>query len=336
MSRSTNTGRNSQLPHHHIFSGRFARCASAASLSAILQGPAFLASCARETVSQPIEITVACATKGAVPDAIDLFFFDTPPGAQLLDSYQQLLLPQGKAFGVSTSGPKHLVALSGKAGEKSQWARIRTFGNLCKHTFSLDRESSGTPLLCGEILLPAGNSRQAKLQLRPMLTAIRLRSVSCDFSGRPYAQSRFVNTQTFLSYAGSEYRPLGEEGGEPVSWMNPGFLDTLAVRALPEPDMLWQKGIGEVGKTRLYPQQTFYCYPGAPTHLVLEGRIGDKPCFYPIPLPSLAPDTRIDLDITLRRMGSPAPDIPAESGAVILELHCLPWEEETPKTEIFG
>jgi signal transduction histidine kinase len=31
-----------------------------------------------------------------------------------------------------------------------------------------------------------------------------------------------------------------------------------------------------------------------------------------------------------------APDIPAESGAVILELHCLPWEEETPKTEIFG
>ena len=336
MSRSTKTGRSSQLPLHYFFSGRFARCASAATISAILQGPAFLASCTRESASPQAQLTLEWTTKGPVTEAIDLFFFDMPPGAQLLDSYQQLLLPQDKAFGVSASGPKHLVALSGKAGEKNRWTRIRTFGNLCKHTFSLDRESSSAPLLYGEILLPEGSSRQVELPLHPMLTAIRLRSVSCDFSGRPYAQTRFVNTQTFLSYAGSECRPLGEGGGEPVSWMNPGCLDTLAVQVLPEPDMLWQKGIGEIGRTRLYPNQTFYCYPGAPTHLVLEGHIGDKTCFYPIPLPPLVPDTRLELDITLRRMGSTAPDIPTESGAVILELRCLPWEEAGAQTEIFG
>ena len=207
MARSTKTGRISQLPLQHYFSGRFARCASAAFISAILQGPAFLASCTRESASLQTQVTLEWTTKGPAPEAIDLFFFDTPPGAQLLDSYQQLLLQQDKPFGVSTSGPKRLVALSGKAGEKSRWARIRSYGNLCKHTFSLDRESSSAPLLCGEVLLPAGSSRQAQMKLRPMLTAIRLRSVSCDFSGRPYAQSRFVNTQTFLSYAGSEYRP---------------------------------------------------------------------------------------------------------------------------------
>lgn len=338
MSRSTKTGRSSyQLPLHHYFSGRLARCVSAASLSALLQCPAFLSSCTQEDVLQQYtEITMDWSTKGAAPEAIDLFFFDTPPGEELLDSYQQLILPQNKSFGISGSGAKRLVALSGKAGEKGRWTQIRTYGNLCKHTFSLERESSSAPLLCGESLLPAGSSRRAQIQLRPMLTAIRLRSVSCDFSGRPYAQSRFVNTQTFLSYAGSEYRPLGEGGGEPVSWLNPGSLDTLAVQALPEPEMLWQKGIGEVGRTRLYPNQTFYCYPGAPTQLVLEGRVGDKPCFYPIPLPSLAPDTRVDLDITLRRMGSTAPDIPTESGAVILELRCLPWEEGNTQIELFG
>ena len=325
------------LPLHYHFFGRFVRRISAATLTAVMQFPAFLSSCTRESAPlQQTQIKIEWTTKGPAPEAIDLFFFDTL-GVQLLDSYQQLLLPQDKPFGVSGSGPQRLVALSGKAGEKGRWAQIRTYGNLRKHSFSLARESVSSPLLCAEVLLQEGTSRQTRVHLRPMLTAIRLHSVSCDFSGRPYALSYFVNTQTFLSFAGSEYMPLGEEEGkEPVSWMNPGYLDTAAVRALPDPEMLWQKGLGEVGRKRIYPNRTFYCYPGNRTHLVLEGHIGETVCYYPIPLPPLTPDTCLDLDITLKRMGSPSPDIPAESGAVVVELTKRPWEEREPYTEIFG
>ena len=337
MSRSTKTGRSSflTLPLLRKFSGRLARCASAASLAAFLQYPAFLSSCSQEGLPlRQAVINLECTTKGQQPDAIDLFFFDTQ-GIQLLDSYQQLVLPQKNLYGLSTAGAKRLVALSGKAGERESWNRIRTYGNLSKHSFSLAKESVISPLLYGERLLPEGASRKAELALRPALAAVCLRSVSCDFSGRPYAGERFICTQSFLTFAGAEFLPLAEGGGKTVSWINPGCLDSLAVQALPEPEMIWRKGLGEIGKNRIYPRQSFYCYPGAETCLVLEGRIGNTRCYYPISLPQLKSDACLQLDVSLRRMGTPSPDIPAQNGTIVLEVNGLPWEEWNPYTEKF-
>jgi hypothetical protein len=330
MARSKNTGRSITLPLHHFF-GHLARCASAASLAAFLQSPAFFSSCTKETAPPAEPFTLSLDTKSTVPEAVDLFFFDTT-GVQLLDSYQQITNLQRSVYGLSGTGVKRLVALSGKAGQVDDWNRIRTYGDLRKHSFSLERDSARSPLLYGMLLLPEGASRQAVLELHPLLTAIRLRSVSCDFSERPYAQNTFHNLQIFLSYAGSEGLPLEAGDGGTVSWLNPGWLDSVAVRRLPEPEMLWQDGCGEIGPQRIYPEKTFYCYPGADTHLVLAGTVGYIPCYYPIPLGALMPDTCVQLDITLLRMGSPSPDIPTVSGAFILETQTLPWEEREPYT----
>ena len=331
MTRSKNTGRSSTLPRHHFFE-QIARCASAASLAAFLQSPAFFTSCTQEALPPATKaVTLSLDTKSPLPEAVDLFFFDTV-GVQLLDSYQQVTNLQQALYGLSGTGAKRLVALSGKAGEVDDWSRIRTYGDLCKHSFSLERDSARSPLLYGMLLLPDGASRQAVMELHPMLTAIRLRSVSCDFLGRPYIGGTFNNQQLFLTYAGSECLPLETGDGGPVSWMNPGYLDSVAVRRLPEPEMLWQDGCGEIGLQRIYPEKTFYCYPGAQTHLVLAGTIGTITCYYPIPLGELKADTCLELDITLRRMGSPSPDIPTVSSAFVLETQTLPWEEREPYT----
>ena len=334
MTRSKNTGRFSfkTLPRHHYFFEHFARCASAATLAAFLQSPAFFSSCTQETLLPNTKaVLLSLDTKSSVPEAVDLFFFDTV-GVQLLDSYQQVTDLQQTLYGLSGTGAKRLVALSGKTGEVDSWNRIRTYGDLCKHCFSLERDSARSPLLYGTLLLPDGASRQAVLELHPMLTAIRIRSVSCDFIGRPYVGGTFYNQQLFLTYAGSECLPLDTGDNGPVSWMNPGYLDSVAVRRLPEPEMLWQDGCGEIGLQRIFPEKTFYCYPGTQTHLVLAGTIGPITCYYPISLGDLKPDTCVELDITLRRMGSPSPDIPTVSGAFILETQTLPWEEREPYT----
>ncbi len=334
MTRSKNTGRFSfkTLPRHHYFFEHFARCASAATLAAFLQSPAFFSSCTQETLLPNTKaVLLSLDTKSSVPEAVDLFFFDTV-GVQLLDSYQQVTDLQQTLYGLSGTGAKRLVALSGKTGEVDSWNRIRTYGDLCKHCFSLERDSARSPLLYGTLLLPDGASRQAVLELHPMLTAIRIRSVSCDFIGRPYVGGTFYNQQLFLTYAGSECLPLDTGDDGPVSWMNPGYLDSVAVRRLPEPEMLWQDGCGEIGLQRIFPEKTFYCYPGTQTHLVLAGTIGPITCYYPIPLGDLKPHTCVELDITLRRMGSPSPDIPTVSGAFVLETQTLPWEEWEPYT----
>ena len=300
-------------------------------MAAFLQFPASFTSCTQEARPFQQEVRLEWDSKSPVPEVLDIFFFDTT-GVQLLDSYQKVTNLEEKVYGLSGPGVKRLVALSGKSGEMDNWAQIRTYGQLCKHSFSLEQESVEAPLLYADTLLEEGASRSCTLELHTLLTAIRLRSVSCDFSGRQYANSTFHIQQLFLTYAGSECLPLGKGGGKPVSWINPGRLDSTAVMRLPKPEMLWQTGDGEIGRERIYPDKTFYCYPGEQTHLVLEGTIDGILCYYPIPLPDLAPESCVQLDVTLRRMGAPDADTPTVSGAIVLEAQTIPWSQKDEQT----
>ena len=276
---------------------------------------------------------------------MDLFFYDTL-GARRLDSYQQILRPSGDAplYGLSGPGARLVVALSGTAGSLPAWPETGTYGNLCKLRYSLEKENPQAPQLAGECLVDDGLSRLAEIPLQTRLSAIRIHSISCDFSGRPYAGTAFSHNKLYLTYAGAECQPLDAGEGYPLSWINPGCLDSAAVLRLPHPEMVLQEGIGPIGEERRYPERTLYCYAnpaleerlGQPvTHLVLEGTVGGHRCYYPIPLPGLEPGRCYVLDITLRRMGSPAPDLPTRSGSYVLTSQVLPWEEREPSTVIF-
>ena len=331
----TSTGRSPFTLPKNTFFKHFARCASAATLAAFLQFPAF-SSCTRwealpDEGDSPIYIH---CTKAPAPEAIDLFFFDTL-GMQRLDSYQQIIPSGAPVYGLSRSGARRIVALSGKSGETGLWSGISHYGVLRKHLFCLAEESAGAPLLYGQGVVAPGASRITTLELSPLLAAVRLRSVSCDFSGRPYEGESFYNHKLFLTFAGSESLPLGDADTRTLSWINPGFLDSTAVMALKEPSLLLQNGVGEVGSSRIYPQRDFYCYEGAPTHLVLEGQVGEVFCFYPIRLTGLREGFCLQLDVTLRRMGSSRADIPAESGAIIVKTDIVPWECPEPATIAF-
>ncbi|MBO4634317.1 MAG: hypothetical protein J5669_02975 [Bacteroidales bacterium] len=267
---------------------------------------------------------------------MDLFFFDTL-SPQYLDSYQQVSGwdEEHDAYGFSCMGAKRIVALSALPGDPGRWASIGTYSDICKTSFSLEQDSPEHPLLAGEIKLEDGVSRQAALPVNTLLSAIRIRSVSCDFSGRPYAGEVFNNTLIYLQYAGKESLPLGAGDGAPVSYLNAGRLDSTAVMALPRPDMILQAGLGEIGKERIYPDRLFHCYAnpvreaslGTPlTRIVLEGDLAGHHCYYPIELPGLERACSYELDITLLRMGAADPDTPVRSDTVSLATHVLPWD----------
>jgi len=309
-----------------------ARRISVAKITAILQLlPAFF-SCTPSLAVKPAQADEPTHvyiqwTKNPSPEAINLFFFDTL-GIRRLDSYQQIVTAQNDSpvYGLSCTGPKHLVVFSGKSGEKESWADICTYNHLKSRSFILQQESALSPLLFGQVSLPDGASRFAAIKLKPLLCSIRLQSVSCDFSGRPYHDYAFHLHKIYLTYAASEYRPMEEGDGQAVSWINPGSLDSLEVMTLPYPEMILQEGPGAVGTTRIYPEQTFYCYPGAPTRLVLEASVGGITCYYPVPL-TLERGSCTELNLTILRMGSPDPDTPTVSGAYSLETRTIPWEE---------
>jgi len=333
--------------YYYSKSTRIARLMSGAIITAILQGPAFFSSCTQvlETPPSRTEAQIYIQwTKNPTPEVLDLFFFDLQePG--LLDSYQQITNWYGSeaVYGLSGAGAKRLVALSGKAGETPLWANIRYFGDLRGHSFSLMEDSPDRPLLCAQTELPAGASRHAVLSLQSRLSCIRVHTLSCDFSQRPYSTSSFHCDKLFLQYAGVECRPL-EQDGLPIAWINPGPLDSAAVARLPHPEMILQPGCGSVGPQKITLNQNFYCYAnpvkvaslGKPlTRLVLEGTIDSLPCYYPIELPGLMAGECLEMDITLLRMGSPDPDLPVYSESVKLETRTVPWDQREPYTVTF-
>ena len=345
MSRRKLIGRTSTQLHPYILHSS-AGYTSVAIITAFLQVPALFSSCERVSISTEVHTEAQIYiqwTKNTTPEAIDLFFFDTL-GAQKLDTYQQILDVPGRSrqYGVSGPGAKRLVALSGTAGSTDPWLDIRNYGSICKKTYRLEEEDLDAPQLVAETLLDHSASRITLLNLQPMLSQIRINSVSCDFSGRPYAGKFFSNSKLYLTYAGTEYKPLGPGGGHPVSWINAGALDSLATLALPHPEMMLQEGLGDIGPQRQYPGLSFFCYAnpgrqeGIPrTRLVLEGTLDGHLCYYPIEIPHLEAAQAYSFDITLRRMGSPDPDIPVSSDAALVETITVPWQDREPTTVSF-
>ena len=318
---------------HYLFRNSACRL-SAAITTALWQLPAFF-SCTSLQSDSPVErerqIYIQW-NKKPTTNPVDLFFFETS-GAQNLDAYQQIpAWSQTPVYGLSARGPRRLVAFSGMQEGPEAWYGIRTYGDLCKQRFSLEEDRPESPLLVGEAILEDEASRQIQLEMKSLLTHIRLQSVSAQFEGLPYAGAPFENTLLYIGYAGIECLPLGwSERPALLGWLNSGAPDSLAVLRLPRPDMLLQEGCGTIGATRIYPQRDFYCYPGPQTRLVLSGSINGDTCHYPIPLPQLQAGGSYRLNLTLRRKGSPSPDLPVQSESVLVESETVPWIWEEPQ-----
>lgn len=305
---------------------------SVALLAALLLCPAFF-SCTSIPAPHP---------RIAAGEYIDVFFFDTL-SPQHLDSYQRLRADD-TLYALSSVGPKRVVALSVGSKDAMTWADIRTYADLCKYRFSLKDDSPGKPLMAGEEVLEDGISRVADLQMRTSLARVVLNSVACDFSGTPYTGQSFDNRLIYMQYAGVEARPFGPSSKIPISLVNQGWLDSASVMAFPRPGMLLQKGVGNVWRQRVMADKEFWCYAndvdsaalGRPvTRIVLDGYVGEHHCYYPIELPGLKAEQTCRLDVTLLRMGTPDPDIPASGAMITLETQILPWNVMDKREEIY-
>jgi len=273
-----------------------------------------------------------------------LFFFQADSLGRL-DAYQRL---EGEipatVTGVSRSGEQILVAFAGYAADRYAWGDVDTYAAIRERSFSLAEDRPDAPFLSASCHLDEGASRSASLTLRPMLSAIRIRTLSCPFSGMPYEGRTLDSLKLFLSYVCDRCRPLQAGEDRSVSWMNPGYADSSAIARMARPDMVLQETGLSVGAARKTLGNTLYAYPNPAvddafgqmrTRLVLQGILDGQVCYYPIPLPDLRPSRVLEVDITLTRMGSPDPDIPTESGAVVLETETVPWQEADASTVHF-
>ena len=326
MQRSTETGRNSTANIFTNYSfARFARRLSAA-IIAIMHFPAFLASCTEENFVVRID-----KAPRQCYWFTDVFVF-CGEAPYLLDSYQQFPAGETPVYVSSGPGEKRIVALPAKEGDLYSRAYVQRYQDLGRESLSLLDDSPSAPFFWGTATVGEGSSRTAVLEVSQVISSIRVRSVSCNFSGRPYEDKLFHNDRLFFINVVSEFCPLAAEGGRPVSWLNYGALTD-------EHPYITADGWGDTGPGRIYPKVTLYCYPNPkgspPTRLVLEGSIGDARCYYPIDIDVPRGGIRMNLDITLHRMGTQDPDAPASPDTYSIEYSTVPWNEKEPVTEDF-
>ena len=310
---------------------------SAVILAALWQLPAFFTACspATEPLLPRLRTQIYIFPgENANAGALDVFFFNED-SLQRLDAYQRF--SSGAALpleGLSCSGAKRIVALSNYADDPYQWSDIQSYATLADRPFRLEEDSPQAPLLYGEASVEAGVTRTCELTLHPMLCRVCLRSLACDFGDRPYAGEPLQDVCAYLTHVSSLCHPMRAEEA-PSAWINPGRMDSVAVESLSHPEMLFGRIAPEVDGRRIFPETTLYCYPnpaespsfGQPvTTLVVEGTLRGRRYYYPIRLGAMEASTRVDIDLTLTRAGSPDPDTPVGSDTFSLHLETAPWE----------
>lgn len=329
MQRSVKTGRKSTTNNiTRFFTARIA-CRISVAIFAFMLFPAFLASCTLESMDNGLRLRIERARSSN--SALDVFVFEGE-APYLLDSYQMFPAGQTPVYVVSGPGKKRIVAISSTSGDLYSRSGVSRYQDLSKESFSLLDDSPDNPFCYGEVYADEGSSRDIALSVKPLLSSIRVRSVSCNFMDRPYQHLQFHNDTLSLVNAVSETCLLGTEGGRPVSWLNYGC------RTETHP-FITAAGVGVIGSERTYCNAVLYCYPNPqgspPTRLVLEGTVGEDRCYYPITVPVSKSGTRLVLDITISRIGTASPDSEAIPGTYTVDYSTEPWYETDTAFEIF-
>ena len=308
----------------------------------VLTAPAFLfacSACREESLQEPAGLTYITVTRAGAPAAAaDLFFFEAEPPYRL-NSYTRLETTEGSHSCTSSgNGAALVVLLSNVTEDPYTWADIDTYASLSHRSILLDDETISAPGLSCSAFLEAGWSRTCVLSPCNSISKVRLLDIRCDFTGRPYEGAVMENVKIYLTRACVECQPLRSD--KALSWANPGMADSVALARMKHPEYLYRRIEGTIGPELRQTDIDLYTYPNPSdgdngTRLVIECDINGTGCYYPLRLPPLIRNTVYELSVEITRMGTPDPDIPAETAAANINIKVRPWDTRPADTVTF-
>lgn len=272
---------------------------------------------------------------------IDILVFNNDR-LQRLDSYQKTS-PSSCATikAVSRSGPKIITAIANAQTDRYGWAEICSREALEDIRSDLETESRDRLLMSGECIVNAGGS--ANLQLRKLCSEIRVRSICCDFSDRPYSGARLEDVRIYLINVNAEAAMITDKPYLPGRIINAGMLNMDDILKFRDRSMMMQEVEGTIGpETRqtgisllCYPNESTEEGPGTPfTRLVIEGKVNGKTYYWPVNAgedklnPGVRRNCRYTYDIRITRLGGNDPDVPVEASDIEISTEVKEWEEK--------
>lgn len=316
----------------------------AITLSSLL--PAFLYSCSPVQDYQELETSsVILAETATEIKTLDIFTFKDDM-FQKLDCYQRV--DNFKAWDgnvVSGSGKRIITILANSPFDAEGWFSLTSRPKLKEVTSRLEDERRLAAVMTGELHVNAGLGMPLgrSVFMKPLASEVVLRSLCCDFSGKPYAGERISDIKVYLTNVNAEYGMIDDESG-PKRIINAGRLNGSDLEGFMEKDLIYQEIRGEIGSTGRNTDIRLWCYqscnpdesPGSPfTRLVIEAKISGKTFYWPININrnglqdgGVHRNNRYIYDVKITRKGSHDPDIPIDIEDISVNLEIEPWEEK--------
>lgn len=282
-----------------------------------------------------------------VPEFVDVFIFNDDE-LKRIDSYQRLQTDgDGMIAAASRKGRKIVVAISNPQANEYDWNSISSFETIAEMYSDLRLENPDKPLMSGVAYIEAEENGCFEISMTPLVSEIYVRSIRCDFSGKPYSQAILENASIYLANINSLARIIPDGDFIPTAPINTDGLPYESCRILANPGMVHASIGQDIGSSTVYPGIRLYCYPnssendtaGTPfTRLVIAGDIGGNRYYYPININKgefgqisapggIGRNCRYVFDIIIRKTGSADPTIPVSPETAEIFTGIVPWTE---------
>ncbi len=290
------------------------------------------------------------AISGKIAD-LDIFVFRNDR-MQRLDCYQKVEDPASWNNEVVSSSGERIIAVCANSGMSAgEWASITSLSYLRNLSFSLENESIAHPFMYGVAeVSPGSSSKNKTLYIRPLMSIVELRSIKCDFRGRPYAGEVLEDVRVYLTNVNAEYRIMEDSEILPTRIINAGRLREEDVALMSDPGMIVRDIEGTIGEKVWRPGIQLACYPnnsttegpGTPfTRLVIEGKIKGETFYWPLNINKedngygIGRNERYRYDITITRKGTKDPDTPVRKEDIDINFSIEKWDEKQECEVIF-
>ena len=260
-----------------------------------------------------------------------------------LDSYKRIERFNGMtAVAESTGGEKIFFFCLNGQRTRYEWADIQSYNSLQKIRCDLEKEGHTKHTMTGECCTEAGGSDGTSVEFTPLISMIRLESISCDFSGTAYADKKINNIKVYLTNVNATYPLVCNEAQHAERIINAGMLNESDLKRFNNPDIICRTIDTDINNTTVAPDIDLLCYPnvctedtpGTPyTRLVIEGKIDSIKYYWPITIniegKGVTRNTLYSYDIRIRRKGTSDPELTIDPTDIDIKLNIRSWKEKT-------
>ena len=263
---------------------------------------------------------------------------------QRLDCYQHMVWDGTEKVLIGSCAGKKIVLLCANLNvEKDFWKQYSSYRKALSLEARLEDEDPHRPAMAACVHINAGDDTE--IDMERLSSEVVLRSIRCDFSGKPYDGEQITEVKAYLTNLNATCSLIPQGDGQVKHVINHKGLVSQDLRSFRDSTMIFRE-IGNIDTEGVRPSACFICYPneaeeesiGTPyTRLVIEGKIMGETWFWPIDInrgpaasspEGISRNSRYVFDIIIRRKGTKDPDSPVTHAMLETVFKIEEWKEK--------